>query len=250
MPDDNWTTPIVRAFDAAARTYDAASQVQGEIASELVVRAAHKLGTPPKRILDLGAGAGHVTGATLKLWPHADFFALDAAPAMLKTLSEKYPGVKTILRDGANLDGLGPFDLILSSMMLHWLPDPRAALAQWRAHLAPGGRMHVAVPVAGSLSEWRDFLRAAGLEDGLWAFPPADLGHGLGAHAEQKAFSVAYPDARAFLQTLKRTGAHKSRPGHSPLSPAALRRLLAARPGPFVASFQILFLTLDASKAE
>lgn len=249
-PDDSWTTPIVRAFDAAARTYDAASQVQCDIARELVARAAREAGTPPKTILDLGAGAGHVTGAALEAWPRADIVALDGAPAMLKTLGEKYPGVKTLVREASRLDGLGPFDLILSSMMLHWLPDPPAALAHWRRHLAPGGQMHVAVPVAGSLSEWRDFLRKAGLEDGLWAFPPADLGRHLGARAEQQRFPMTYPDARAFLQNLKRTGAHKARPGHSPLPAAALRRLLAARPGAFVASFQIVFLAVDSSQPE
>jgi malonyl-CoA O-methyltransferase len=169
---------------------------------------------------------------------------------MLETLREKYPGVTTLVREASRLDGLGRFDLILSSMMLHWLPDPRAAMAHWRDHLAPGGRVHVAVPVEGSLAEWREFLRTAGLDDGLWAFPPANLGQDLDARAEQKAFPVTYPDARAFLQNLKRTGARKSRPGHSPLTPAALRRLLAARPGAFVASFQILFLTIDASETD
>jgi malonyl-CoA O-methyltransferase len=250
MPDDPWTTPIVRAFDAAADSYDAASQVQREIARDLVARAAREVGTPPKKILDLGSGAGHVTGAALELWPRAEIVALDAAPAMLETLRAKYPGVQTVLHDAARPDGLGRFDLILSSMMLHWLPDPRAALAHWRNRLAPGGQMHVAVPVEGSLAEWHEFLRRAGLEDGLWTFPPADLGRDFFARAEQKPFPVNYPDARAFLQNLKRTGAHKSRPGHSPLPLAALRRLLAASPGPFVASFQILFLAIDASEAE
>jgi malonyl-CoA O-methyltransferase len=249
-PDDPRTTPIIRAFDAAARTYDAASQVQRQVARALVARAARDARTPPQKILDVGAGAGHVTGAALDLWPQADVLALDAAPAMLEALQGKYPGVKTLVRDAARLYGLGRFDLILSSMMLHWLPEPRAALAHWRDHLAPGGQIHVAVPVEGSLAEWRAFLRTAGLEDGLWAFPPADLGQDLGACAEQKAFTAIYPDARAFLQNLKRTGAHKARPGHSPLPVAALRRLLATRPGPFSASFEILFLAIDASETE
>jgi malonyl-CoA O-methyltransferase len=246
MSDQSHKT-IVAAFDAAADSYDAASNVQRDIARQLVARAAQSLVAPPKTILDLGSGAGHVTGAALKLWPDAEIMALDAAPAMLAALRAKYPGVKTLRRDAAALGVLGRFDLILSSMMLHWLPDPRAALTQWREKLNPGGKLHVAVPVEGSLSEWREFLRAAGLPDGLWTFPPPGLGRDIAANAETIAFAASYPDARAFLQSLKRTGAHRARAGYRPTSPAALRRLLAARQGEFTATFQILFLTVEAS---
>jgi malonyl-CoA O-methyltransferase len=248
MSDQSHKTPIIAAFDAAADSYDAASNVQRDIARKLVARAAQSLNAPPKTILDLGSGAGHVTGAALKLWPAAEIVALDAAPAMLAALRVKYPGVKTLRRDAAAPGDIGRYDLILSSMMLHWLPDPRAALTQWREKLAPGGKLHVAVPVEGSLSEWREFLRAAGLADGLWRFPPPDLGGGVAASAETIAFAARYLDARAFLQSLKRTGAHSARPGHRPASPATLRRLLAARPGEFTATFQILFLTVEASR--
>ena len=250
MSDQSQNAPIIAAFDAAADSYDAASKVQRAIARKLVARAAQHLVTPPKTILDLGSGAGHVTGAALELWPEADIVALDAAPAMLAALRVKYPGVKTLRRDASKLDGVERYDLILSSMMLHWLPDPRAALTQWHEKLNPGGKLHVAVPVEGSLSEWRDFLRAAGVPDGLWRFPPPDLGRDAAASAETIPFAASYPDARAFLQSLKRTGAHTARPGHRPSSTAALRRLLAARQGEFTATFQILFLTIEASQSE
>ena len=250
MSDQSQNTPIIAAFDAAASSYDAASKVQRDIARNLVARAAQSRVAPPKTILDLGSGAGHVTGAALELWPEAEIVALDAAPAMLAALRAKYPGVKTLRRDATALGDIGRYDLILSSMMLHWLPDPRAALTQWRETLSPGGQLHVAVPVEGSLSEWRDFLRAAGLRDGLWSFPPPSLGRNVAASAEISPFAASYPDARAFLQSLKRTGAHTSRPGHRPGSPAVLRRLLAARQGEFTATFQILFLTMKASQSE
>jgi malonyl-CoA O-methyltransferase len=250
MSDQSQKAPIIAAFDAAADSYDAASKVQRAIARKLVARAAQSRAAPPKTILDLGSGAGHVTGAALELWPAAEIVALDAAPAMLAALRVKYPGVKTLRRDASNLDRVERYDLILSSMMLHWLPDPRAALTQWREKLNPGGKLHVAVPVEGSLSEWRDFLRVAGLADGLWTFPPPDLGRDVAASAETNPFEAIYPDARAFLQSLKRTGANTARAGHRPNSPAALRRLLGARQGEFTATFQILFLTIAGSSGE
>ncbi len=91
MSDQSHKTPIIAAFDAAADSYDAASKVQRDIARKLVARAAQSLVAPPKTILDLGSGAGHVTGAALELWPEAEIVALDAAPAMLAALRAKYP---------------------------------------------------------------------------------------------------------------------------------------------------------------
>jgi len=244
---------IIQAFEQAAGTYDQLSQVQRAIARELVFRAAsdlgHNLDLTPATILDLGAGTGHVTEAASSQWPQAKITALDAAPAMLAALQGKFPDVTILCADAVNPGSIGAYDLILSSMMLHWLPDPRAALAQWRRLLAPGGRIHVAFPVEGSLSEWRDACRDAGLNEGLWPFPPADFAAGLSEKTVIKNFVTLYPDARAFLQSLKRTGARKPRPGHRPESPAALRRLLATHPGAFTATFRIAFLTITADQS-
>jgi malonyl-CoA O-methyltransferase len=245
MNSDPANASIVAAFDAAAQSYDALTQVQREVARALVMRVAGEFAAP-KSILDLGAGTGHVTELALNQWPDAELTALDAAPAMLARLRAKFPKVATIRRDAARLEGLGRHDLILSSMMLHWLDAPRAALAHWRGHLAPGGLLRVAVPVAGSLVEWRDFTRSAGIEDGLWAFPPANFAEGLGAMIEILEFPAEYPDARAFLRALKGAGAHRSRAGVRPASASALRRLLATRSGPFKATFRVALLSLRA----
>jgi malonyl-CoA O-methyltransferase len=249
MSSDPANVSIVAAFDAAAQSYDAMTQVQREVARALVARAAEF--SAPKTILDLGAGTGHVTELALQQWPHANLTALDAAPAMLARLQTKFPRAKfpnvaTIRRDAARLDGVGRYDLILSSMMLHWLDAPRDALAHWRGHLAPGGLLCVAVPVAGSLLEWRDFTRSAGIEDRVWTFPPEDFAKGLGATIEISDFPAEYPDARAFLRALKSAGAHKSRPGASPARAGALRRLLATHSEPFKATFRIALLSLRA----
>ncbi|MDI9849454.1 methyltransferase domain-containing protein [Rhodoblastus sp. 17X3] len=245
MNSDPANASIVAAFDAAAQSYDALTQVQRDVARALVARAAKEF-FAPRTILDLGAGTGHVSELALRQWPHAELTALDAAPAMLARLRAKFPQVATIRRDAARLDGVGRYDLILSSMMLHWLDAPRDALAHWRGHLAPGGLLCVAAPVVGSLREWRDFARTAGIEDGLWAFPPEDFADGLGATVEISDFPAEYRDARVFLRALKGSGAHKSRPGALPAPAGALRRLLAQRSDPFKATFRIALLSLQA----
>jgi malonyl-CoA O-methyltransferase len=238
---------IVAAFDAAADTYDEVTPVQRDVARDLVRRAASALTTPPKHILDLGAGAGHVTGFALAQWPQADVTALDAAPAMLRRLAAKYAGVATLARDARKLDGLPLYDLILSSMMLHWLDDPRAALVEWKSHLAPGGLLCVATPVAGSLAEWRDFTRDAGIEDRLWKFPQENFAEGLDAEIALADFSTAYPDALKFLRALKDAGAHKSRPGARAASAGAMRRLLAKNPGTFTATFRVALIAIKGA---
>ena len=165
---------------------------------------------------------------------------------MLDALRKKFPGVGTICADAAEPGPIGGYDLILSSMMAHWLADPLAALKLWRKLLSPGGRLLLALPVEGSLQEWRDACRDAGLSNGLWPFPPENFAAGLTEQAETLSFVASYPDAGAFLHSLKRTGARKARPGHRPESPPALRRLLASRRDGFNATFQIVFLTITA----
>jgi malonyl-CoA O-methyltransferase len=235
---------VIRAFDAAAATYDSASPVQREIARELVSRASRVIAMAPRKILDLGCGAGHVTEAALERWPDADFCALDAAPAMLEILRAKFPKAQTLVRDALQLEGIAPQDLILSSMMLHWLPNPRAALVEWRKRLAPKGRLHVAVPVEGSLAEWSDLFRSARIKDGLWIFPEAGFANDLCETVELADFGSRHASAKAFLQSLKATGANRSPVGHQVASPAVLRRLLSENDGPFSATFRIAFLTL------
>lgn len=247
MSADRCQERIVAAFNAAARTYDSATPIQREVARTLVARAA-PYSSSPANLLDLGAGAGHVTGYALRQWPGAEITALDAAPAMLARLREKFPKVATIERDASCLDGLDGFDLILSSMMLHWLGDPCAALLEWRGHLTLDGSLHVATPIDGSLSEWRALTRQSGIQDGLWSFPPEDFADGLGAEVDIQEFPVLYPDVRAFLKSLKDAGAHSSRPGAMPAAAGALRRLLAEQGGPFRTSFRVAFLRLPAQQ--
>jgi malonyl-CoA O-methyltransferase len=232
---------IVRAFDAAADTYDALSQAQWHIAQNLVAQAR---GDAPRTILDLGCGTGHLTEAALRRWPQAKIVALDRAPAMLEALERKSPGVRTILGDAAQPGTLGEFDLIFSSMVLHWLPEPRLALTRWRRLLAPGGQLHVAVPVEGSLGEWRAACRRIGVADGLWRFPEPDFAADLTVASCMGAQPTTYADARGFLKSLKHTGAQSAREDHRPLAPHILRRLLAAQQGPFTATFRIQYLEL------
>jgi len=235
---------IIAAFDAAAESYDAWTDVQRQVARALLAHAlaARANESAPATILDLGAGTGHVTGFAREKWPHAEIAALDAAPKMLARLTRKLPDIETIQADAATYASAARYDLILSSMALHWLPDPARVLQNWRGLLAPGGTLHVATPVAGTLHEWRAFLRAAGLQDSLWPFPAENFAE----TAEVVDFPARFDSVGAFARSLKKSGAHRAAPGSRPLPAPALRKALAGRPGPFTATFRVAFLRLDA----
>lgn len=158
---------------------------------------------------------------------------------MLAAAQAKLPQVRFALADAGNIPPTEQFDLVLSSMALHWLPDPAAALAQWQSLLAPGGAMHVAVPVQGSLGEWKALCARHGIQDRLWRFPAR---HDFAADGAVHCHRVIHDDARAFLASMKKTGAASASPATAAMPPSVLRALLRAAPKPFPVSFAIAYL--------
>ena len=72
-----------RSFDLAADTYDEAAVLQREVGNRLVGRLDY-IRLNPCRVLDLGAGTGHVAELLLERYRKADVWAADFAPAMLQ----------------------------------------------------------------------------------------------------------------------------------------------------------------------
>ena len=93
--------------------------------------------------MDFGAGTGLVT---LGLLPYVgSLTAVDASSEMLKVLDEKVKALRianvhTLLCEiGQTPLPVSAFDLIVSSMVLHHIPDVPQALRQLRPCLRPGG---------------------------------------------------------------------------------------------------------------
>jgi malonyl-ACP O-methyltransferase BioC len=236
---------ITKNFDAAAGEYDSALTVHNQIAAQLVSMASTNETRPV--ILDIGCGTGLLAGETLRRWPQAQLTLLDAAPAMLRQASLKMPQAKTVLGDAVE-PSLAPrsFDMIFSSMMLHWLPEPRTALENWRKLLKPGGALYAALMVEGSFAELADLYARQNLKPGIWSFPRADFAVGLGAKMEQKTLAYSFSSALDFLQHIKNIGAAAPRADYVPLMLAEMLPLLKKAPQPFTATYQMLFLKLDA----
>jgi malonyl-CoA O-methyltransferase len=233
---------IFGSFDLAAEGYDRAASVQAQIALRLVQKALKRLPEPPQSILDIGCGTGFVSITAARYWPFASITAMDAAPAMLDEARRKMPTLRTIRADIADPKLEPRFDIVLSSMAMHWLREPGRALTRWQNGLMPDGQLFAALLVDGSFQEWRDHCAAYGVRDGLWEFPPADFANGLASRSELEEITVEYKSATDFLRQLKHIGAATARPGHRPLDVPVMRKILAEAEMPFSVTYRVLYI--------
>ena len=139
---------VAQIFDRVALTYDSVGVAWFRPIAEQLVRELDP--QPGERGLDIGSGrgavllpmaervgrAGHVTG-------------IDLAPGMVEALRTDITmnglgNAEVWLQDAAAPD-LEPasFDVLASSLVLFFLPDPAAALRNWLRLLVPGGRIGV-----------------------------------------------------------------------------------------------------------
>jgi tRNA (cmo5U34)-methyltransferase len=146
-------------------------------------------GLEVRSALELGVGTGETAKRVRALHPRAAWTAIDASEAMLGRAREVLPDAD--LRLGRLEDPLpeGPFDLVVSSLVVHHLDGPAKRDLFRRVHgaLAPGGAFvlgDVVVPedpadaeieidrvvdLPDPLPDQLEWLRAAGLDaEALW----------------------------------------------------------------------------------
>ena len=134
-------------FDDQARTWDTPEhRARAEELAD-VIRTEVRL-TPTTRLVDVGAGTGLLG---LALVPDVGSVTLaEPSAGMLEVLREKIdamgdPSVRVLPFDLlAGAPPSEPFDLAVSLLVLHHLPDTVAALRAISALLAPGGRIAIA----------------------------------------------------------------------------------------------------------
>jgi len=233
------TSPFVaRSFDKAAHSYDAVARAQAQVAETLVASAAVY---EPRSILDVGCGTGFVLAEAAARWPEAELTGLDIAPAMLRQAKRKIPRLVTLRADAGGCDLTQRFDLIFSSMMLHWFSQPAELLRRWQRWLTSQGVLCVAVPVAGSLGAWSDLCEAAEVGHGVWSFPAADVADGLTCDRAFREHATTYGSVLDFLRALKKSGGGTPRDDHRPISSASLRKLVREAPRPFKVGYNVLY---------
>jgi len=214
---------IAARFGARAASYERHAGLQVAVAGRL---AALLPDFDSPRVLELGCGTGLMSRHLVKRYPRGHFVLTDAAPAMIaecrrNLAATRGPRISYEVMDAGEAGGHAGLDLIVSSMTLHWLPDPAASLVRLRALLAPGGVLLYATLGPDSFAEWRAILAAESLPSGIADIPT------LPGVVEQEHLTPDN-DSLSFLRRMKAVGGLTPRDGYVPLSPGALRRALRA----------------------
>ena len=154
---------VTKLFDELADSYDAVSvEFFQPIGAGLVAALSPE---PGQRALDVGCGRGAVLYPLLAaVGPTGSVTGIDLSPRMVEmtALDAARSGVEVELLVG---DAMAPdlppgtYDLVASSLVLFFLPDPLSALRAWRELLSDGGR--VGVSTFGTYDDrWADTVDA------------------------------------------------------------------------------------------
>ncbi|CAA9253339.1 MAG: Trans-aconitate 2-methyltransferase [uncultured Acetobacteraceae bacterium] len=103
-------------------------------ALDLLARVAHP---GPRRVVDLGCGAGSAMPALRARFPGAELRGVDGSASMLD--KARAAGFETERADIAHWAPAEPVDVLFSNAALHWLPDHGALFPRLLGTLAPGG---------------------------------------------------------------------------------------------------------------
>src|SRR5215218_1498029 len=125
-------------FNRAAASYDIAAFPFFTPFGEALVEYARI--QPHERVLDVGCGAGAVLAPAARVAAAAT--GVELSPAMAERARAAAPRAEVIVGDAASLPfDDGSFDVVLSSFVVFFLPDPTEALSEWARVLAPEGRI-------------------------------------------------------------------------------------------------------------
>ncbi|MBF0462160.1 MAG: methyltransferase domain-containing protein [Magnetococcales bacterium] len=222
-----------RAFQRATPTMAAPDGLLAQIGQQLLDRLDDILLTPT-RVLILGDRTGLLAHALQKRWPKAEIYALTLTESLARAGRQR---VLPWRRRPYNLVGeadhlplaKAQFDLVLSSMALHWSRDLPAALREIRRVLAPD-RLFL-FTVAGVDTLWELHAALAALDEArygrTWERSPelpslSGLGDLLAASGfalpvvDRDRVSLPVPDLLWLVRQLKAMGAGnhlRERPG-------------------------------------
>jgi SAM-dependent methyltransferase len=119
----------MRSFDVAAEAYD---RFMGRYSSQLAPQLADLAGVRAgKRVLDVGCGPGALTAELVsRLGPEA-VAAVDPSAPFVAAARARYPGVDVLQASAAQLPFPDQaFDAALAQLVVHFMPDPVAGLAE------------------------------------------------------------------------------------------------------------------------
>jgi malonyl-CoA O-methyltransferase len=218
---------IARQFSRAAARYDAAAQVQIDIANDALTMLANEACFSeikfPERILDIGCGTGRVTRRLANInsqqTPH--ILAMDIALGMLQHAKQQVHNAKN-LHNISWLQGDAEFlplsnnkaDAVFSSMALQWCKNSRQVCSEIYRVLAPGASGVLAIMCKGSMHELDICWQKVDSTRHINQFTSAEIwageakAAGLQVKLQQKNYMTWHSDLRALLGSIKQIGAN------------------------------------------
>jgi malonyl-CoA O-methyltransferase len=261
-PSDLDRGAVRRQFDRRVAVPDPAAFLLREIEARMLERL-DLVRLAPTRVLDVGCGLGDGVRRLRQRWPQAEVLGVDLAPRRLAVAAaiEQPPAaggwVRRLLaprRGGAAGRAAAPaaplgryvagdahrlpvashaIDLVWSNLVLHWLDDVPAAIAEWYRVIRPGGLLMFSALGVDTLIELR---RAGAL---LPALPDMhDLGDALAAAGfaepvmDTERLTVTWSDPARLLAELRGLGGDARRARRRGLAtPRQRARALASLEG-------------------
>ena len=218
---------VRRAFDRAARGYDAVAVLQREIGERMAGRLEY-IKLRPETVLDAGSGTGVGLRRLRILYPDAGLIALDMALGMLRVARNSEPWWKRRLPFGAKTPAVcgdleclplkaASVDLIWSNLTLQWCDTPEAAFRECLRVLRPGGLLMFSTFGPDTLKELRAAFRAVDGTPHVSRFIDMhDIGDML-AHTgfaepvmDMEMFTLTYAELGGLMRDLKALGAHNA----------------------------------------
>ncbi|GGM82858.1 trans-aconitate 2-methyltransferase [Longimycelium tulufanense] len=98
----------------------------------------------PRRVVDLGCGAGNLTRLLRERWPTAVLEALDSSPEMVD--KARANGVDAYVADVADWKPETDTDVVVSSAVLQWVPAHVDLIGRWLANMSSGAWFAMHVP--------------------------------------------------------------------------------------------------------
>jgi trans-aconitate 2-methyltransferase len=145
----------------------------------------------PRRVVDLGCGAGNLTVLLAQRWPQAQIAGVDSSAEMIAA-APVGEGVEFAVGDIEGWTADEPVDVLLSNAALQWVPGHLDLLPDLAAAVAPGGWLAFQVP--GNFEEPSHTIRRE-----LAAEPP------YAAYTADVAAPHAH-DAATYLHVLRSLG--------------------------------------------
>jgi malonyl-CoA O-methyltransferase len=231
---------IARTFNQVATRYDQYALLPREIGERLLARLA-LLKTPPRKILDLGAGTGWLTQQLRQRYPKAQIIGADIALKMMQYAQQQQPKgwFKTknyyCCSDAEQLCFKAQsVDLVISNCAFQWCNDYLTLFREIARILTPQGTLFFSSLGPDTLKELRHSF--AQIDNKIHIHSFIDM-HDIGDNLLRSGFKdpvmemekivVEHPNLSSLLRELKGTGSRNLDPRRAPgLSSANLLKKL------------------------